>query len=78
MASNDCKFLMDCVAKGSDCGVLIVLNYSLDDRTVGVGFPGGTGGFSILKNVKSWLWGPLNLLFSGYRGAFPVVKAAGA
>jgi hypothetical protein len=49
----------------------------LDDRGIGVRIPVGTRIFYSLCGPDR-RWGPLNLLYNGYRGFFPEGKATGA
>jgi hypothetical protein len=54
----------------------IAPSYGLDNRGIGVGVPVGSRIFSPLRPDR--LWGPLNLLSNGYRGALsPGVKRSG-
>jgi hypothetical protein len=48
----------------------IVSDYGLDDRAIGVRSPAGAKDFSSNLCVHRF-WGPLSLLYSGYRGSFP-------
>jgi hypothetical protein len=55
----------------------IATGYGLDDRGVAVRVPGGSRIFTSQSHPDR-VWGPSNLLFNEYRGAFPGGKAAGA
>jgi hypothetical protein len=59
-----------------DSAVGIATGYGLDDRGVGVRVPVGSRIFSSPRR-RYRLWRPPNLLPNGYRGLFPLGKAAG-
>jgi hypothetical protein len=63
--------------RSRDRAVSIEIDYWLDDRKVGVRVPVGSRIFTSPYRPDQ-LWGPLNLLYNGYRGLFPGGKAAGA
>ena len=56
---------------GRDSSVSIAARYGLDGREI------EPGGGEIFRTRPDRLWGPPNLLYSGYR-VFPGGKAAGA
>jgi hypothetical protein len=51
--------------------VSIVSGYGLDDRAIVVQSPAEVGGFFLYPLCPDRLWGPLILLYNGYRGSFP-------
>jgi hypothetical protein len=56
--------------RSRDNAVGIATGYGLDDRGVGVRVPVRSRIFSSQRRPDR-LWGPLSLLYNGYRGHFP-------
>jgi hypothetical protein len=62
--------------RSRDTVVSIATGYGLDDGRVRFRVPLGSRIFSSPR-CRDRLWGPLSLLYSGYRSLFPGCKAAG-
>jgi hypothetical protein len=50
--------------------VSIVSGYGLDNRAIEVRSPAEAEGFFLYPLCSDRLWGPLSLLYNGYRGSF--------
>jgi hypothetical protein len=72
---DNIKIYLGGISRESAVG--IATGYGLHGRGVGVRVPIGPRIFSSPRCLYR-LWGPPNLLFSGYRGLFPRGEAAGA
>jgi hypothetical protein len=55
----------------TNSSVSIVSGYGLDDRSIEVRSPAEAKEFFLWPLCPDRLWGPLSLMYSGYRGSFP-------
>ena len=78
VASNDCEFIIDCVAKRSDRGCFYSVKIWPGQKKSRCWVAGRGKRFFSSQKRPSWLWGPLSLMFKMVPGVLSfVVEASG-